>query len=476
MSIRAGFQAVRRGKRLLRLAPFETDTAEGRSLERYRRVALSAVSSGLARFVSAASTLLTIPLLVRYLGPERYGLYATITAIAGLVGFADLGIGNGLVGDVASASARGDRLAVRRASSTAFFFLLGLAVALACVFAVVYRLISWPEVFNIRGRGASEAGLATAFFVAGVLLALPLGIVQRVELGLQEGYVASLWQAAGSILGLAGIGIAVLVGASLPYAVLAVSLAPAAALCANGFHLVRRRRTWMLPTIRLVDRAAGIVLVRLGLLFFVLQTAMAVAFESDAVVLTQILGPGAVTPYSVTMRVFLIVPAVIGFALAPLWPAYGEAIGRGDLRWVERALERSLRLSFVISLPCAGVLLLVARPLIEWWSGVRAPYSLLAAAATWIVLLSSASALSMFLNAARVIKPQIVLALVMMTTNLALSIVLTHAIGVSGVVWGTVIAEGAVVLVPGMFIVNRTLARLRQDQDAWTTAARSGSA
>src|SRR5438477_3743543 len=137
MSIRAGLHSVRRGARLVRLTPFETDTPDGRRLERYRRVALSAFSSGLARFTSIATALVVIPLSVRYLGTARYGLYATITAMGGLVGFADLGIGNGLVSVIAEADGRDDRRAAARAASTAFFFLLGLALVLGLVFAAV---------------------------------------------------------------------------------------------------------------------------------------------------------------------------------------------------------------------------------------------------------------------------------------------------------------------------------------------------
>src|SRR5207248_7530708 len=106
-------------------------------------------------------------------------------------------------------------------------------------------------------------------------------------------------------------------------------------------------------------------------------------------------------------------------------------------------------------------LLVVARPAIHLWAGVTAPYSLLAAAAVWIVLLSLSGALSMFLNAARVIRIQIVLALLMMVTNLALSIELTRRIGISGVVWGTVIAQSLVVVAPCALVARRTLGRLR---------------
>ena len=73
---------------------------------------------------------LIVPVVLNYLGHERYGVFATITAMAGLVGWADLGLGNGLLSEVASAQGRDDSESTARAVSTAFFALLGLAVVL----------------------------------------------------------------------------------------------------------------------------------------------------------------------------------------------------------------------------------------------------------------------------------------------------------------------------------------------------------
>jgi O-antigen/teichoic acid export membrane protein len=450
--------------RAIRLAPFDAMTPEGRSAERYRRVALSAISSGVARIASISTALVIIPLTVRYLGPERYGLYATITSIAGLVGWSDFGIGNGLVSELAAAHGRDDRRAAERATSTAFFSLLALALTLGAAFAAAYQFVPWPSVFNITGQGATEAGAATAAFVLGTLLALPLSVVQRAEIGLQETFVASAWQALGSLLGLIGVVTAVALDASLPFLVLAVSVAPALALAGNGVYFFTGRRPWLLPSLRKVRRTAAIGLLRVGALFFVLQVAIAVAYESDAIVLAQIRGPEAVATYSVTMRIFLIVPALAGFVLAPLWPAYGEAISRGEVGWVERALRRSIRFGLTLTIPVVVVLLVVARPLIQAWAGIRPPVALLVAAAAWIVLMPLSSAFAMFLNGARVIRVQIVLAILMMLSNLSLSIVLTRWLGISGVVWGSVLAQTVCVLIPAAVIVPRTLARLHAEQ------------
>jgi O-antigen/teichoic acid export membrane protein len=423
-------------------------------------VALSAVSSGLAWVTSVVTTLVMVPVVVRHLGAERYGVFATITAITGLVGWADLGIGNGLISEVAAAEGRDDSRSVARAVSTAFFALLGLSLVLAALFGSLYPFVPWPSVFNVAGSAASGVGAAAAAFAAGVLLAVPLAVVQRTEIGMQETFVASAWQAFGSLLGLAGVLIGVAAGAPLPYLVLAVSMAPALAMAGNGRQLFFRRRAWLRPRLQHVDRDTARRLLRIGSLFFVLQVAVAVAYESDALVLTQILGPSAVTTYSITMRVFLVVPALAGFVLAPLWPAYGEAISRGDAEWVRRTLRRAVRGGLLLSVCGAGLLFLVARPLIDLWAGFRPPFLLIAAAGIWIVVMTIAAVLAAFLNGARVIRPQIVLALLMMAANLGLSIAFTRWVGVSGVIWGSVAAQLGVVAVVSTIVLPRVLNRL----------------
>src|SRR5204863_9161652 len=94
------------------------------------------------------------------------------------------------------------------------------------------------------------------------------------------------------------------------------------------------------------------------------------------------------------------------------------------------------------------------------WAGFRPPYLLIVAAAIWVVVLTLGTALATFLNGARVIRAQIVLAVGMMIANLLLSILFTHWLGVSGVIWGSIVAEGVVVVIILAVIAPRVLSRL----------------
>ena len=137
-----------------------------------------------------------------------------------------------------------------------------------------------------------------------------------------------------------------------------------------------------------------------------------------------------------------------------------EAISRGDAQWVRETLRRALRAALVLSVSGGVLLGLVARPVIQAWAGFTPPTLLVVAASIWIVVMTTAAVLAAFLNGARVVRAQIALALLMMTSNLGLSIAFTHWVGVSGVIWGSIVAQSIVVAIVSIALVPRVLRRL----------------
>jgi len=212
--------------------------------------------------------------------------------------------------------------------------------------------------------------------------------------------------------------------------------------------------------------------VRTGLLFLVLQVAMAVAFESDTIVLAQILGAAAVATFAVTFKLFMIGPMLLGFVLMPLWPAYADALARGDGMWVRRTLRWTMTLAFAVTVPVSAILLVAGTPLIHAWAGdsITPPTDLKVALAVWTVLLGISGALAMFLNGVGAIRFQAICATAMMVTNIVLSIALTKAVGMEGVVLGSIAAQTVCTLVPCSIYARRVLARVSEPAGSRSTA------
>jgi O-antigen/teichoic acid export membrane protein len=436
---------------LLRRRGSGTSTAASRSRERYRRIALSSFAAAGARAVTIATGLVIVPLALNHLGTEQYGLFVTITSLALLLTWSDLGIGNGALSAVSAASARSDRLAEREIASSAVALLLGLGILAATSFAALYFTIPWPEVFNTSSpEAAGQAGPAVAVFAACFLVGLPLGIAQRIQLGYQEGFVASLWTGAGSVLTMGTLVVAIEMDAALPWLIAAVTGGATAGLALNSVALFGFQRPWLRPAPSFVRLSAVRSLLQTGGLFLTLQIAMAVAFESDAIVVAQILGAEAVTAFAVPFKLFMIAPILLSFILTPFWPAYTDAVTRGEHSWVRLALRRTLVVAAMVSVPLSATLILFGVQFVHLWVGdsVTPSLSLRLALGLWAIALSIGGCFAMFLNGVRAMRFQAICAGVMMVVNLALSITLTIAVGVSGVIWGSFISYTVLVLVP----------------------------
>lgn len=460
--LRARLTGIRQSVRFLQLTPFDTATAEGRSHERFRRASLSAAASGVAKGVALVTTLVSVPLTLGYLGPERFGVWMTLSAIIALLGFTDLGLGNSLLNGVAHAAGRNDLAGIRVNVSNGFLMLLGVAAVFGLAFALLYGQIPWVHLFNVASPEAqAEAGPAAAVLVACFLLGLPAGTFQQVRLGLQQGYVNSLFVGFGNVLGLTLVLVAIQLQLGLPWLVLAMAGGPLLATFVNGSVLLARS-PWLRPNLHDARPSVARALLRVGLLFLILQAAVAVAFTSNSVIIAAILGPSAVATYAVVAKLFMIPTVLVGLALGPLWPAYREALSRGDVKWVRRTFRRSIRLSLSVAGIASAGLVAIGLPVIRVWAGssVQPSFVLVLAVGIWTTLNAVGSAVAMFLNGAQALRFQVVTAVVMATVNIFLSIALTARIGISGVVWGSVVAYTAFSLIPVAFYLPRLFARI----------------
>lgn len=442
---------------LLKLRPFDRSTYEGRSRERLRRAALSALASALARGLAIVSTLISIPLTLHYLGPEQFGMWTIIISFTLLFSFADLGIGNGMLTAIAIANGRDDDGEIRSIVSSGYAILALIGLLISSTFIFVYPYVSWDKVFNVESDIARvEAAQALRVFALCFAVAVPLSVIQRVQAGLQQGFISSLWQGVGNVLGLIGILLAIHFEGGLPWLVLALSGAPLVVGVLNTAVFFGFARPDLRPSPSLVSRKVSIEIARLGALFLMLQLGVAVVAASDNIVISQILGPKLVVQYAVPAQMFGVISALLSIALIPLWPAYGEAMVRGDAAWARRILFRSLVFAMGFAALLSTFLVFFGRFIITLWVGhaVNPPFLLLVAFGIWKVTEACGNCFSLYFNGARVIYLQTVTSFLTMISVIALKIILISRMGINGAVWSTVIPYVCFTLFP-FFIFAR---------------------
>lgn len=445
---------------LIRWRPFDTSTEQGRSKERFRRAAMTTISAGGARVIGLLVSLVTLPLTFRYLGPERYGLWMVLISIISVMGFADLGIGSGLMNAVSEAYGKDDRNLAREYVTSALVMMSFIALILAVAGAVAYPFIPWVRLFNVKPASiAAEGSRAFLVLYSWFVISIPIGVIARAQAGLQKGYVPQIIGALGSVLTLLALLIAIGLRGSLAWLVFASTMGSVTATAFNGW-LLFHEHPWLVPARHAYRRDSASKILRLGLMFFVLQCAVAVGYTSDNIVIAQVLGAAAVAAYAVPAKLFGFVGMLVSMAITPLWPAYGEAIARGDSAWVRKVFFGSLWLTLAISVPLCTVLVLAGPWILRVFFGksLHAPLSLLVILGAWGVVAAISSPIAMLLNGAGVLKVQTIIAVVASSTNLALSIYLTRRFGVIGVCSGSIITQ-VLITFPALFFVIRGMFR-----------------
>jgi O-antigen/teichoic acid export membrane protein len=396
-----------------------------------------------------------------YLGVERYGLWIVISSTIAILGFADLGMGNGLINAISEAHGKGDNELADRYVSSAFFMLTSIALVLGILFVFLYPHVSWPWLFNISSNQArNEAGPAIIIFVVCFLVNLPLGIVQRIQIGYQEGFFNSIWQALGNLFGLGSVLLAIHLKANLPWLVFAMAGVPILATAMNGLVLFCFRRPWLIPKIKFVSFVVAQRVLKTGFLFLILQIAGAIGYQSDNFVISHFLGASYVPQYSIPMKLFMQVPLLLGFVLSPLWPAYGEAITRRDVAWIRKTFSRSIKFSLSVNIIPALLLIIYAPAIINIWVGskIMPPFILLLGLGIWTILTSLGGPIAVLLNGTGAIKIQIICASLMGISNILVSIFLVSKIGVAGPIYGTLITWTFFNLIPLLIYIPRMFA------------------
>lgn len=436
-----------------------------RSAQRYRRAAWTSVAMGADRGLALAVGLLTVPMTIKYLGAERFGLWMTISSAVALMQFADLGIGNGLLNKIAEAYGNNDwkRMKVLLGSGIGSLFMISMVVLVG--FATLSTVLYWPAVFSAKSQIAiHETNSTLAVVVLASSLNIALSWIIRTNLGLQEGYRNGVWQSLGNIAGLVALFLAIRMRAGLPVLVACIVFAKPLATVANGYHLVLKKHPWLANSMRYFRFSIGRELVVLGFWFLLFQALTSANNAIPNLVISKLLGLRNVAAFSVAARLSSAGVAVQSIILIPLWPAYTEAAERGHWRWIRSTLVRSMTLSGGAGLLFSAVMVVGGRWIISIWAGADSvpPQGVIWGLAIWIMTSSFYGPLTMLLNGLGKIRIQALVGLAVSVFFLALCVLLTKGFGVSGTAW----AYGTGYTIPSIavtgFIAYRTLSERQE--------------
>lgn len=414
-------------------------TGHARTLNYIKQLKGSAVY----KLGAIVASFLSMPIMIKYLGPEKFGVWATMLTLITWIMLFDLGIGNGLKNNVAESLAEDKPDQAAGYISTAYILIGCISLALFALFLVLSFWLPWQSIFNIQA--VAETDLKKTVILLGffVFFNFWISLVNQIYHGLQLTSIVVFGQFLSNFLSLLFVFFLYkFTVASLEAMVWVYGLSLVSVNLLLSFILFKKRNN-LKPSFRLFDKDKVRVLFSLGLQFFVIQIAVLVIFMTDKILITQLLGPEHVMPYEVLFKLFSVFTVAHGLILAPLWPAYSDAYSRKDFIWIKSILTKQIYFA-LFGFCLIFVVAALAPIIVEYWIGndVNVSYRLCAMFAVFMIVSIWSNIFSYFVNAIGQLGIQLFTAVLAAAINIPVSIYFVSVLelGLVGIVLATVIS------------------------------------
>ncbi|MCS6801254.1 MAG: oligosaccharide flippase family protein [Chloroflexota bacterium] len=348
--------------RLRRLVVSEGDDA---AAWRTRQLSRSLLTSLASKGVSSILQLVAMPVAIRALGAELYGVYAVLAGALSWITMSGVGIGPGLTLRLASGAGGPD--AERRLVTTAALLMSAAAGLALAITAALVASIGIPGLFGSQLL-AYETELTHGLIAMSILLAIYLvsTVVDAAQAGYQNQYLSNLWTIAGNLLTIALLLLVIPRWSTVVILIVVIYGSMALTRVANGISLVVRR-PYLIPRWNAISLKVALSLLSTGGAFFIGQLAAYVFHQYGAFLVGRIVGPQDAARYAVMSQVIVIAIGLVTMITTPLWPAIADARARRDISWI-LAIYRRTRLTVMGLGTVAGLSIAIAgEPVIARW-------------------------------------------------------------------------------------------------------------
>jgi O-antigen/teichoic acid export membrane protein len=408
------------------------------------RAKLAISTSLFSRVVTTAASFVVLPISVRYLGNEGYGLMVTITSVVGWLQFTNMGIGLGLQNALTEEVAKGNFQAQRELVSTAVLSLAGIGLILLVGGLMAFPHVQWTSVFPpTTERFKAEIPWTVLIVFLGFISTVVLGFVGPIYAARQELHIGSIQAMAAGLVALFGTFVAVHFRLGLlGLTICTIGATSVVQWMFALWTLYGRGIAELHPRWANMTRSAAARVYKIGISFFLLQLCNIAFFQIDAFLIVRFLTVDQVTPYSVAQKVFLQASGLFAIVTGSLWAAYGNAKAQADFAWIRKTHGKMVRIFLLLFGLLALLMLLFGHRLLALWVGAAAaPGTVLIAGVALYFCAREWTALhAMLLNGLNVVRPQVWNLVLTALLTLGLDLYLVRRLGPLGLAVGGFVA------------------------------------
>lgn len=393
---------------------------------------------------SILAGLLIIPITLNFVNSETYGIWLTLSSIVAWISFFDIGINNGLKNRLAEALANNDLILGRKYVSTTYAGLCLVFIPLMIFLWFASAWIDWCQLLKITSLGNDELVSAVRVIIVYFCVNFVTSTINVVAFADQKPAITSLISFVQQVLTLIIVWVLTKVtDGNLLKLCFGLCVSPlVVSILANVIYYSKRYKA-ISPRINCVDFNVIPDLLKLGVLFFIIQIAGVIQIQMVNFLIIREFGANDVTSYNIAFRYYSILTMLWGIAITPLWSSVTDAITKNDWQWVKITLARYLKL--LILFVFLGIIMLIIAPVAyNIWVGDSVSISF--SVTFWLfvstIVMMYANLYVYILNGAAILKLQTIACVLSPIVFLSVYFGLVHlGLGVESIIIASIVAN-----------------------------------
>ena len=403
--------------------------------------------------ISIIISLILVPLTIEVLDPLKYGIWLTIFSIVTWVTMMDIGLGNGFRNRFSEAIALDNKESAKNHIQTLYSSIGIISLLFLVILNLSSFFLNWNKILNLPDNFDENISLILLLVFNLFCLQLYTKNITTVLLANQKTSLSNLIVLISSILSLIGILIIKKLGLSSLFSIsLVFMISPVIVYTITSFIIFSRSLYEYKPKLfKFPQKKSFKEIMNLGGKFFIIQITGIIMFSSANIIISQVLGPEEVTPYSISFKLFSVTQTCLTIIMTPFWSAITEANAKNDIEWIKKSIKKLITIWIFFSI---GVLLLwlISPQIIKIWIGdkITISFMLLFQFALNAIIIGWLSPFVYYINGIGKIKLELYISVIQLvfTIPITLFILKNSGLGATAVILST----NLVLLIPAILL------------------------
>lgn len=320
------------------------------------------------KILSMCLSYISIPLFLKYLGQQDYGLWMTIFSIVSWIYTFDLGIGNGLKNKLTESLTKKNYNEAREYITTGYVVLGIIAICILVLGIIGIKIIDIGKFLNIDFYSENYINLIFGIVFSITILNFIVFLYKTFYLSIHNSSIMNL-----SNFLFQGLFIVLLYILNYYNKISLLTIAiiyPGINLILGLFFTKKffNKYKELIPNIRSFSKKKIKGIGSIGISFFIIQISMPFILTVDNLLITKYVGTDAVATYSIVSKLFQTFIVIEGIISAPMWTLFLDSYIKKDKKWIIDMFKK-LNILFLVLIIGITIFIFLVPYIIKMWIG-----------------------------------------------------------------------------------------------------------